>query len=241
MLVKAQDLALDKKNVLVEQLNESTDYALLVAEISKHHEVKEIKATDIFELTFAPKSFEGEAEVKTEAIFVTLNDEVIVQALKTGDELAVKAHFSVAKDGGKVIQKAIVDGNEVVIENEIPFEASYFLFIEELKNPVGADQVEEEGKVTTEAWYEGCLIFFNSGNGKYYYYKYCGAKCSSGTPINALDRCCQAHDRCWANFGHGDNTCDKQLYYCANGTSDPGWWMVAEYGLLASQGRIPGS
>ncbi|KYD23937.1 hypothetical protein P9851_01730 [Geobacillus stearothermophilus] len=230
VLIKSQELETESKNALLEELNNSDEFALLVSEISRHHTVKDVKETDALKLTFGTGK-------TIDAIFVKLNDEAIIQALKDEDEFRIKAHFSALKNRKKVIRKAIVKDNSVEIEFEIPFEASYFLFVEELKNPMGADKITE-GEIAPEAWYEGCLVFYDSGSGKYYYYKYCGAKCGSGTPINALDRCCQAHDRCWANFGKGDDGCDYELYLCANATYDPGWWMVAEFGLLCSQGKL---
>ncbi|QOR83956.1 hypothetical protein QT235_16510 [Geobacillus stearothermophilus] len=83
------------------------------------------------------------------------------------------------------------------------------MFVEELKKPMGTDKIME-GEIAPEAWYEGCLVSYGSGNEKYCYQNYFGAKYRSGTPINALDRCCQAHDRCWANFGKGDDGCDYE-------------------------------
>ncbi|MBE2922894.1 hypothetical protein HPJ93_14680 [Anoxybacillus flavithermus] len=51
-------------------------------------------------------------------------------------------------------------------------------------------------------------------------YRHCGPGCGDGmskgggTPINAIDSCCRAHDRCYANFGWGDDCCDKELVDC---------------------------
>ncbi|MEI3597820.1 MULTISPECIES: hypothetical protein [unclassified Oceanobacillus] len=238
ILVKSQELEMTKKNELIEELNLSRDFVLLISEIQKHHKDVEVKETETMSLTFAPdKNGEG---VKVAAIFVRLHDEVIIQALKQGEDLRVKAHFSTINEfGEKMVVKAIVEDEEVKIENQIEFNAEYFLFVEELKNPQGADEISE---VAPAAWYEGCLIFYSSGEGKYYYYRYCGSGCNgknfTQTPINPLDSCCRSHDRCWANFGKGDDGCDYQLYTCANRTSDPGWWMIAEFGLLCSQGKL---
>jgi hypothetical protein len=125
---------------------------------------------------------------------------------------------------------------ELVIQNHIL--CTFFQYVAELelKKPQGADEVVE-GEIQAEAaWYEGCLSFYNSGNDKTYNYKWCGKSCGSGTPINTLDTCCRTHDRCYANFGINDDECDWDLYYCANATSDPGWWMVAEYGHIVAGG-----
>lgn len=236
IFVKSQELDKKKQNNLIDQFNTSLGYAALVSEIEKHHKELKVTETETFSLKFANKE-EGQEEVQVEALFVKLNDEVIIQALKQeGKELVIKAHYSAINEAGeKVIRKSIFKEDKVVTEAEIKFTAAYFLFVEELKNPQAADEVAE-GEIAPEAWYDGCLSFYNSGNGKTYNYKWCGKGCGSGTPINPLDTCCRTHDRCYANFGRGDNGCDWDLYYCANAQDDPGWWMVAEYGRIAAGG-----
>lgn len=241
-LVKSQELEFNKKKTLVTQLNTNEDFALLVAEIKKHHTDVEEKKTDAFELEFIAE--QGEEGLKKNAIFVSFNNEVIVEAVQELGGLRLKAHFTAkGEKGEKVIRKSIVENGQVVTEFELPFNAAYFSFVEEFKNPTG----EVEDIITPEAeWYEGCLSFYNSGDGKRYNYKYCGAKCTGvvggvkyqATPINPLDSCCRAHDRCWDNFGKNDNLCDYDLYTCANRSYDPGWWMVAQFALSCSKGQL---
>lgn len=244
MLIKSKKLNMNSKKMLLDEFNHNNDLTLLISEIQKYHkEVNIIKQTDTLQLEFVAE--EDEEGLKVDVLFVTLSNEIIIQAIKETDGLHLKAHFSAVNENGeKVIRKAIVKDNQIEIEFEIPFETHYFMFVEELKNPQGADK---DFDASPEAWYEGCLVFFDSASGKYYRYNYCGAKCtgedSSGkkyqkTPINTLDRCCRTHDRCWDNFGHGDDDCDYNLYSCANKTSDPGWWMVAEFGLKCSKGEL---
>lgn len=59
-------------------------------------------------------------------------------------------------------------------------------------------------------------------------YKHCGPGCGDGltygggTPYNAIDTCCRAHDRCWSVFGNGDACCDKILVDCAKKNASVG-------------------
>ncbi|WP_405097002.1 hypothetical protein [Oceanobacillus sp. FSL H7-0719] len=55
-------------------------------------------------------------------------------------------------------------------------------------------------------------------------YKWCGAGCGSGTPVNSLDTCCRTHDYCYGSFkSYPDRcSCDRNLRSCAANTSDPG-------------------
>lgn len=63
-------------------------------------------------------------------------------------------------------------------------------------------------------------------------YQHCGKDCGyngsrgGGAPINELDSCCIAHDRCWENIGAGDCTCDGYLNDCARKYRDR-YWVVA--------------
>ncbi len=71
------------------------------------------------------------------------------------------------------------------------------------------------------------------------FYNHCGPDCGDGlslgggTPINGLDSCCRAHDRCWREFGEGDCECDARVVACAlnytdtyptNATAVIGWF-----------------
>ena len=53
-------------------------------------------------------------------------------------------------------------------------------------------------------------------------YKHCGPGCGDGltygggTPFNALDSCCRAHDRCYKNFPNDKSCCDRYLADCAS-------------------------
>lgn len=75
--------------------------------------------------------------------------------------------------------------------------------------------MKKEENIEISSWYdEFCL----PGG-----YQHCGKQCGEtgkyggGTPINATDVCCRAHDRCWRNFGTNDPCCDKALIDCVKG------------------------
>ncbi|KML00578.1 hypothetical protein [Rossellomorea marisflavi] len=55
-------------------------------------------------------------------------------------------------------------------------------------------------------------------------YNWCGANCGSGTPVNALDRCCRTHDYCYMSYGSypGRCSCDRNLISCASNTDNAG-------------------
>lgn len=82
---------------------------------------------------------------------------------------------------------------------------------------------ESKTKAGIQAWYEFCA----PGG-----YKHCGADCGDygsrggGTPINPLDTCCRAHDRCWKQYGRNDCGCDGILEDCARRYRTQ-YWVVA--------------
>ncbi|KAI8465476.1 MAG: phospholipase A2 domain-containing protein [Monoraphidium minutum] len=46
------------------------------------------------------------------------------------------------------------------------------------------------------------------------YGNWCGPRYGSGKPIDALDTCCQAHDRCYDDSGYFSCACDRQITDC---------------------------
>lgn len=84
--------------------------------------------------------------------------------------------------------------------------------------------------VTTQAldWLDGKFCLDNESANKLY--KHCGPGCGDGmslgggTPINSIDSCCRAHDRCWKNFGNGDKCCDKTLASCIDPYQGQDYW-----------------
>lgn len=73
----------------------------------------------------------------------------------------------------------------------------------------------DEEPITPLAAFDACMP--SPANG---WYRHCGRGCGDdmslggGTPINPVDTCCRAHDRCWKTFGDWDCNCDKILINC---------------------------
>ncbi|GEN32525.1 hypothetical protein HNQ35_002827 [Cerasibacillus quisquiliarum] len=107
-----------------------------------------------------------------------------------------------------------------VIENNVENVAELFNdYEEELPNNpdyIKGKFISKNGLGLSSWWNgDGCL----PGG-----YQHCGGNCGypprkhgGGTPINATDRCCVGHDRCYANFGNNDPCCDKTLINCVKG------------------------
>lgn len=97
-----------------------------------------------------------------------------------------------------------------------------------------AELNEEEAKFSTEdisiqalpCIQDGCCSFRYNGNpfNPLVRYKWCGANCGSGTPVNALDTCCRTHDYCYGSFSKypARCDCDQNLINCARNTDNAG-------------------
>lgn len=78
----------------------------------------------------------------------------------------------------------------------------------------------------------GCCSFRYNGNpfNPLVRYKWCGANCGSGTPVNALDRCCRTHDNCYGSYGSypGRCACDRNLIRKVNIKFFPIYFLLRE-------------
>lgn len=101
---------------------------------------------------------------------------------------------------GEFVQLEAVENKgqlDAKVEEELPNNPSY-VHDEELVQPLGLFDV----------CMPGGYLHCGKGCGDY------GPK-GGGTPINPVDSCCRAHDRCWNTFGDWDCKCDRILIDCA--------------------------
>ncbi|PRP56863.1 hypothetical protein C7B71_02645 [Bacillus halotolerans] len=128
-----------------------------------------------------------------------------------------------------------VVGDEVILKFSQDGEILNFNGVEALPNN---PDYSPGNTVTTQAldWIDGKFCLDNEKAGKRY--RHCGPGCGDGmglgggTPINGLDSCCRAHDRCWKNFGNGDKCCDKTLASCIDpyqGQDYATWLQINTY------------
>lgn len=72
-------------------------------------------------------------------------------------------------------------------------------------------------------------------------YRYCGPGCSGpGIPINPVDRCCLAHDECYARFGRSKH-CDYQFQQCLKPYKNPYSTMGREANLFSNLIKLKGA
>ncbi len=53
-------------------------------------------------------------------------------------------------------------------------------------------------------------------------YRWCGPGCSGpGAPLNAVDACCRAHDKCYQAYGGPNCRCDREFLRCLESRFNP--------------------
>lgn len=203
----------DAAKVMFEQkIKKSAEFKAIAASNLKTFDSNEIEV-------LAAHKFEFLVEGDDSLIFVERvvfrNENTVYDYQRSIDEGVEREVTTAAKQDTEeamttlvVIEGKVVETNFGHVEESI-FEKDYFADF-----PLQDDYVE--GKTL-----DFITPQYNWGDGCYPTYKHCGKNCGDngayggGTPKNPYDSCCRAHDRCWANFGTNNCSCDCTLISCA--------------------------
>lgn len=223
VLLKVTLLTKNKIDEMYDYLVNDSRYLMLKEEIEKSKDLSE--HFNIYGYEFKN---DNDISIK-ETIFVEFENDVIFELSKgTTESSGVYAYFHIDDK----IKKLTVKNKEITKRSEdLDYSPEFFNFIK---------INTQESEVTTQNWWEGCLVFGDPATG-YHYYRHCGAKCGDqpgstggGTPINYLDKCCRSHDTCWETYGKDYCMCDRNLAFCAELSIDPGWYMVGTWAATKS-------
>lgn len=211
-----------EQEVYVQNVQTKSDFHLLLEELQKHVSFKQedltVKRLYIYDgVAVESKKFGTgtnitlgyENKVQISNVSAILENQVVEKfygRVLSADNKNVLI-FDVHK--GKV-NMLFIDKNEGQLEKEIDTSAMHDPAFKPLSTK---DEVIKQGV------FDFCL---KDQYGKKY--QHCGKKCGEGStatdgggsPINSIDSCCRAHDRCWSQFGDWDACCDKILVDCAN-------------------------
>lgn len=97
-------------------------------------------------------------------------------------------------------------------------------------NDMVSDSIDNLSQISTKAWYskipcisKGCCIikeplYPGASPTIPIIYKWCGANCGSGTPVNSVDTCCRTHDKCYIkNKSYPKRcSCDTNIIKCVS-------------------------
>ncbi|CAM3997930.1 hypothetical protein [Mesobacillus zeae] len=172
----------------------------------------------------------GNIPVKQTNVFMKYGEDMIISFLKTENNekrvsYLVKVTALVEEDGKLMKRIAVFMDGEVLAERELPTaEAQLEIPVYEELEPSESGEVNAED--IDDCWLNGCCSFRYNGLpwNPLVNYKWCGANCGSGTPVNPLDTCCRTHDYCYGSYSSypARCSCDRTLIQCAGTTDNAG-------------------
>lgn len=211
------------ENQLFKGLTQSSQLEAITKNSKDSFDVLSPSKTNAYQITLDY----GQESTEIQILFAHYGDNKVISLERAANRPESVVGFFVEDD--KLKQVEVV--KEEVILKETPANKDILSFVDliPVKNEISTQDMD----------FDGCLAFSDLDTGQYLVYKHCGKNCGDGnkygggTPINDLDYCCRAHDRCYSNFGFDDCGCDSQLATCANtATSSTGWysvWLWAKY------------
>lgn len=186
-------LALPKVAAVLAQLKLSeADFESSQAYVSDHHNTFTGEIAGIEKVAFVGK--------KAQLQVIRTHGEN-ADYLATVDVLSEDGYTSRYLSLGSTIEKI----NEDVLDKGFPV-----LLANGLKHDEGFELQSTKLDEVAEKWVSFCVPG----------YKHCGPGCGDnnswggGTPVNAIDSCCKAHDRCYSAFGYNDPCCDREVIRC---------------------------
>lgn len=211
------------ENVASAAVKEAKEFKLLVEEIKKHQpsfNVNELEVVLNYQADARTATDEGEAIVPI-SILELKNKENTVQITVFTHIGIGTSHTARVKttDGEFSLRGFEVENSEVTeifaLNAEIGEPGGFEDLINNPNYVAGNTITAQAGDLLSGSW---CMRYGYQGKD----YRHCGPGCGDGksskhgggTPINGIDTCCRAHDRCYGNFGYGDYCCDKQLVNC---------------------------
>jgi hypothetical protein len=214
---------------LLASLKEKQDFVLIVQELQKYQDFNVDNLVVSVALEGDQINFDGKLTNVKAVTFKNPEKTVSISYVKVDDFEQVHESFT-----GKVVQEQIYKGFKAKLGEVLPtFTKEYNGELEtEPKltdfpnNPNYSPGKTIEGQALD--WIDGKFCLENEDAGKTY--RHCGPGCGDGmslgggTPINSIDSCCRAHDRCWHNFGEGDKCCDKELANCIDPYQNQDYW-----------------
>ncbi len=236
---------LDPVTSLGVEVKSQKNFKVLIEEIKKYipdFSENELKVTIAYQADVRTRSSKKETEEIVPVEWLELRNKE--------NTVEINAFTFNLKDGPKTVYKGFIDtgaednnfkGYEV-LDGEIVQIFSQEGKIGETSKPnLPHNPGYVPGHTVTAKldWLDGRFCLEDEKNNRDY--EHCGPGCgaiknripgSGETPINGLDRCCQAHDRCWSVFGEGDNCCDKEIASCIDpfkSEDTATWYQINTY------------
>lgn len=226
MEVNVQKLTQVNQQKLINKVLDKVEISKLIKDLN----ISDEKLTNIeIKGYFSTYKYDNQKDVEKTTLLISLSNSTLIEVSTLANTLeieVIRLYTIIDKEDERIIQKYLVEDNNIELLSELPYSDTFFNFFDE--------DTSQDNKVSATAnWYDGCLSWSDpSGTTNY---RHCGSDCGDdltyggGRPINDLDYCCRAHDRCYSAFGYNDCGCDQDLGQCAERTTDPGWYWVGTW------------
>ncbi|MFC5559575.1 hypothetical protein ACFPN4_10815 [Ureibacillus thermophilus] len=227
----------EEQNKMFQLLKETEEFKLLVAQLQEYQDFSVDDLEPVIALESDQLNFENKVTQVKAFTFKNKSKTVSLTYVRV-DGSGIS--FETVK--GKVVKDNVYKGFEIM-QGEVRevFSKEYKGELDQqpiLHNFPDNPDYKPGESVQGQAldWIDGKFCLDDEDNNKEY--NHCGPGCGDGmslgggTPINDIDKCCRAHDRCWKNFGKGDKCCDKTLASCIDPYQDQdyySWLQINTY------------
>lgn len=193
-LLEIQGRELEK---FMSKVTDSSQYQLVIAELLKGNKISSDNPDSVIA-----------KEIKT----INLNSRFMIVKLEAGkvtivandtlESLVIDFSIIEDKEDGKYLDQYSVVNSKIQFVGTTLYDQKFKDLIEEINKNKIPEELNRKNIVSTMG--VPCL----HGN-------WCGPGCSGpGSPIDAVDRCCQAHDKCYERKGYFSCSCDVDLLAC---------------------------
>ena len=182
----------EELNNFVKKVKNTEEFKMIISELVYKNKI----ASEKFEVVEASRLENSEFKI---AMLILVQDNIKVVFIDYGTEYKFTLRIIEKNDGIEMAYLYEILDKDLVLTNKNKYEDILYKMQELDKSPIPQNFNREEVNAN---------LFCLHGN-------WGGAKCSGPAgPIDPVDSCCQAHDKCYAKQGYFSCACNRTLKKC---------------------------